>query len=112
VSGPIQQGIAAGEGLFQVFDEPAEPDHGTLEINRVRGEVEYLDVTHTYDSGTAPALNSVSLKIRAGETVAFVGRSGSGKSTLVNLLPRFYDLSAGSVLVDGHDVRDFKRTVA
>lgn len=108
VSGPIQQGIAAGEGLFQVIDEPPEPDHGTLEIKRVRGEVEYRDVTHTYELGTTSALKSVSLKISAGETVAFVGRSGSGKSTLVNLLPRFYDLSAGNLLVDGHDVRDFK----
>lgn len=108
VSGPIQQGIAAGEGLFQVIDEPAEPDHGTLEIKRVRGEVEYREVTHTYDSGSSPALNSISLTIKAGETVAFVGRSGSGKSTLVNLLPRFYDLNEGALLVDGHDVREFQ----
>lgn len=108
VSGPIQQGIAAGEGLFVVIDEAPEPDRGTLEIKRVRGEVEYREVTHIYDSGTSAALKSVSLTIRAGETVAFVGRSGSGKSTLVNLLPRFYDFSDGALLVDGHDVREFR----
>ncbi|MGC3980792.1 MAG: lipid A export permease/ATP-binding protein MsbA [Steroidobacteraceae bacterium] len=108
VSGPIQQGIAAGESLFDVIDEPAEPDHGTREIKRARGEVEYRDVTYTYEAGNAPALNEVSLTIKAGETVAFVGKSGSGKSTMVNLLPRFYDLVQGSLLVDGHDIRDYK----
>lgn len=108
VSGPIQQGIAAGESLFQVIDEPPEPDHGTLQVPRVRGEVEYRDVTHAYEMGATAALKSVSLQIKAGETVAFVGRSGSGKSTLVNLLPRFYDLSEGALLIDGHDVRDFQ----
>ncbi|MGE0115183.1 MAG: lipid A export permease/ATP-binding protein MsbA [Steroidobacteraceae bacterium] len=108
ISGPIQQGIAAGESLFEVIDEPLEPDLGQYQIERARGEVEYRDVTHTYDAGTSPALNDISLTIKAGETVAFVGRSGSGKSTMVNLLPRFYDLKQGAVLVDGHDVRDYR----
>jgi subfamily B ATP-binding cassette protein MsbA len=108
VSGPIQQGIAAAESLFEVIDEPMETDLGQYQVDRVRGEVEYSDITYTYETGPAPALKGVSLLINAGETVAFVGRSGSGKSTMVNLLPRFYDLSQGSLLIDGHDVRDFK----
>jgi subfamily B ATP-binding cassette protein MsbA len=108
ISGPIQQGIAAGESLFEVIDQPPEVDTGALQVPRVRGEVEYRDITYTYDTGHAPALNGVSLTIKAGETVAFVGKSGSGKSTMVNLLPRFYDLTQGAVLVDGHDVRDYK----
>lgn len=109
VSGPIQQGIAAGESLFEVIDEPPEPDHGTYEVPRVRGEVEYRDVVHQYESGDKPALHGVSLTIRAGETVAFVGKSGSGKSTLVNLLPRFYDLGEhGTILIDGHDIREYR----
>jgi ATP-binding cassette, subfamily B, bacterial MsbA len=70
--------------------------------------VEYRDITYTYDTGNAPALNNLSLTIKAGETVAFVGKSGSGKSTTVNLLPRFYDLTTGAVLVDGRDVREYK----
>ncbi len=109
VSGPIQQGIAAGESLFEVIDEAPEPDHGVYEVQRVRGEVEYRDVLHQYESADKPALEGVSLTIRAGETVALVGKSGSGKSTLVNLLPRFYDLGAqGAILIDGHEVREYR----
>ncbi len=109
VSGPIQQGIAAGESLFEVLDEPTEVDTGKHAVSRVRGEVEYRDVVHQYESGNKPALDHVSLSIKAGETVAFVGRSGSGKSTLVNLLPRFYDLGEqGSILIDGRDIREYQ----
>ena len=108
VSGPIQQGIAAGESLFEVIDEPLETDTGQYQVKRVRGAIEYRDITHTYDSGSSPALSGVSLTIKAGETVAFVGKSGSGKSTMVNLIPRFYDLRQGSVLIDGHDVREYR----
>jgi subfamily B ATP-binding cassette protein MsbA len=108
VSGPIQQGIAAGESLFNVIDEPLEPDAGTYQVERAKGEVEYRDITYTYETGNVPALVNMSLTIKAGETVAFVGKSGSGKSTTVNLLPRFYDLVHGAVLVDGHDVREYK----
>lgn len=107
VSGPIQQGIAAGENLFEVIDEPMELDRGRHQVARVNGEIEYRDITHTYDAGSSPALSGVSLTIKAGETVAFVGKSGSGKSTMVNLIPRFYDLKLGSLLIDGHDVRDY-----
>jgi subfamily B ATP-binding cassette protein MsbA len=76
-------------------------------VTRARGEVEYRNVTFNYQIGQAAALKDISLYIKAGETVALVGRSGSGKSTMVNLLPRFYDLSAGALLVDGDDVRQY-----
>jgi ATP-binding cassette, subfamily B, bacterial MsbA len=109
VSGPIQQGIAAGESLFEVISTPLETDKGTLSTQRVRGEVEYRDVVYQYESGDKPALHGVSLKIEAGETIALVGKSGSGKSTMVNLLPRFYDLAEhGSILIDGYDIRDYR----
>ena len=108
VSGPIQQGIAAGESLFEVIDAPMETDLGQLSVARVQGQIEYRDVTHTYDTGVSPALNGVSLQIQAGETIAFVGKSGSGKSTMVNLIPRFYDLKQGSLLIDGHDVKEYR----
>jgi ATP-binding cassette, subfamily B, bacterial MsbA len=117
VAGPLQQGIAAGQSLFEVLDEPPEPQGGAFRASRVRGAVEFEHVWFSYPAGgrvadTArelpKALADVSLQVAPGETLAIVGRSGSGKSTLVNLLPRFYDVSSGSVRVDGRDVREFE----
>jgi subfamily B ATP-binding cassette protein MsbA len=120
VSGPLQQGIAAAQSLFEVLDEPAEPQGGGLRVARVRGAVKFEHVSFSYPPGAAvagaangprgrpAALSDVSLEIEAGESLAIVGRSGSGKSTLVNLLPRFYDVGAGSVRVDGRDVREYE----
>lgn len=108
VAGPIQQGIAAGESIFELLDEPTEPAGGSRVAKRVRGEVEYDRVFFTYPAGQGPALRGINLKIRPGEVVAFVGRSGSGKSTLVNLLPRFYDVDSGAVRIDGVDVREYE----
>mgnify|MGYP001184836219 FL=1 len=107
VAGPIQQGIAAGESIFALLDEPTEPKGGTKIADRVRGDVEYDHVSFSYPTGQGPALQDIVLKISAGEMVAFVGRSGSGKSTLVNLLPRFYDVSSGAIRIDGIDVREY-----
>jgi subfamily B ATP-binding cassette protein MsbA len=107
VAGPIQQGIAAGESIFELLDEPAEPGGGVLQSARARGDIEFDNVSFSYPAGQAVALRNINLRIKAGEVVAFVGRSGSGKSTLVNLLPRFYDVSEGSVRLDGHDVREY-----
>ena len=116
VAGPLQQGIAAGQSLFEVLDEPREPQGGTFRAARVRGAVQFEHVSFSYPSGEGgaeparrpAALADVSLQVAPGESLAIVGRSGSGKSTLVNLLPRFYDVGAGSVRIDGHDVRDYE----
>jgi len=107
VAGPMQQGIAAAQSLFELLDEPAETQGAGLRVARVRGEVEFNSVSFGYDSAKAPALSGINLRVAAGENVAIVGRSGSGKSTLVNLLPRFYDAQSGIVRVDDVDVREY-----
>jgi len=121
VAGPLQQGIAAGQSLFELLDQPVEPQGGAWRVARARGAVQFDHVWFSYAGGVtaadphgaparerAAALADVSLEVAAGESLAIVGRSGSGKSTLVNLLPRFYDAGAGSVRIDGHDVRDYE----
>ena len=109
VSGPLQQSLTAGAGLFQVLDTPAEPAGGTKHLGRARGEVEFRDVNFVYSDEKGPVLRHISVKVPAGSSVAIVGRSGSGKSTLVSLLPRFYDPVSGEVLIDGIDIRDCPR---
>jgi subfamily B ATP-binding cassette protein MsbA len=107
VAGPLQQGIAAAQSIFEIIDTPREPEGGQQPIDRARGEVEYRDVRFTYPGVADEVLHSVSFQARAGETIAIVGRSGSGKSTIVNLLPRFYDVTGGAVMLDGQDVREY-----
>jgi|APFre7841882724_1041349.scaffolds.fasta_scaffold00455_6 subfamily B ATP-binding cassette protein MsbA len=107
VAGPLQQGIAAAQSIFDVLDTSPEPAGGTVPIERALGDVEYRDVRFTYPGVMEPVLHGISFSVRAGETVAIVGRSGSGKSTIVNLLPRFYDVAGGSVMLDGRDVRQY-----
>ena len=108
VADPLQQGVAAAESLFELIDEPPEPDGGRYVSGRARGDVEFRGVTFSYPQGERPALRGVALAAPAGSSLAIVGRSGSGKSTLVSLLPRFYDVGAGSILVDGHDIREYE----
>jgi ATP-binding cassette, subfamily B, bacterial MsbA len=108
VAGPLQQGIAAGASVFAVLDGPSEPQGGSFAPRRVRGEVEFRDVSFEYATENGAVLRQVNLTVPAGSTLAIVGRSGSGKSTLVSLLPRFYDPIAGVVLIDGVDIRDYR----
>jgi ABC-type multidrug transport system fused ATPase/permease subunit len=102
-----QAGMAALDKIFELLDE--EPDlgdrPGAVELPRLRGEIEFEDVTFSY-GGDDPALCSVDLHIPPGQTVALVGATGAGKSTLAKLVARFYDPDHGRVLVDGHDLRD------
>ena len=107
VFGPLQQGIAAGRSIFELIDEPGEPDTGTRSLARATGRVCFDAVRFAYP-GKTPAVDGVSFEVPPGQTVAIVGRSGSGKSTLVGLVARFYDVSEGSVQVDGVDVREFR----
>jgi subfamily B ATP-binding cassette protein MsbA len=108
VAGPLQQGIAAGQGIFDLLDEPAEPPGGALVAQRVRGDIEFDRVSFSYPVGKGVTLHDLTLRVAPGQVLAIVGRTGSGKSTVVNLLPRFYDVNEGSVRVDGHDVREYE----
>jgi len=108
VVGPLQQGIAAGESVFEVLDSAAEDPGGDVALDRARGEIEFREVTFTYDADKGEVLTDIRVRVAPGETVAIVGRSGSGKSTLVSLLPRFHDPDSGVVLLDGVDIREYR----
>jgi subfamily B ATP-binding cassette protein MsbA len=114
---PLQQGVAAGASVFEVLDSPAEDFKSGEPLGRVTGAIEFRDVSFEYSTEKGGVLHSVSLNVTAGQTIAIVGRSGSGKSTLVGLVPRIYDVTAGSVHIDGVDVRqcnlrDLRQNVA
>jgi subfamily B ATP-binding cassette protein MsbA len=103
----LQDGLAATQRLYAVLDAaPSIVDRdGALDLEIGRGDVEFRDVTFSYKEDQ-PAVNGVDLVIPAGKTVALVGPSGAGKSTLLNLIPRFFDVDSGTVLINGTDVRD------
>ncbi|HEY1773448.1 MAG TPA: lipid A export permease/ATP-binding protein MsbA [Gammaproteobacteria bacterium] len=107
INAPLQRGIAAGQSIFELLDDKVEDEGGSFALPRASGELEFRDVTFAYTEAKGPVLHGISFKAAPGETVALVGRSGSGKSTLVSLLPRFYDPSAGTILLDGHSLRDY-----
>ncbi len=100
----LQRGLAAADSIFALVDVEPEVDQGRAET-RLRGEIKFEHVTLRY--GERTALDDINLDIGAGETVALVGRSGGGKTSLVNLVPRFYPLCSGRLLVDGLPVEDY-----
>ena len=112
VNANLQQAMAAADRIFEMLDTHSEvlERPGAAPLPPFRATVEFRDVHFSYASAAAPAsaktLDGVSLTVRAGQTLAIVGRSGAGKTTLVNLLPRFYDVAAGAILIDGQDLRD------
>ena len=103
----LQEGLAAAERVFEVIDSRPEirDRPGAQEIGRAAGAISFQDVSFAYHE-KAPALFDLDIEIAAGETVALVGLSGAGKSTVLNLIPRFYDVDAGAIRLDGTDIRD------
>ena len=107
VNATLQRGVAGADSLFMVIDEDDEVDTGTIDAGRVRGDVEFRGVSFSYGDDDPTVLQDISLTVPAGKTLAIVGHSGSGKSTLATLLPRFYDIDSGDILIDGTSIRDF-----
>ncbi|WP_406704777.1 lipid A ABC transporter ATP-binding protein/permease MsbA [Sodalis sp.] len=108
VNAQFQRGMAACQTLFSILDKETEKDEGTVEVERVKGDIAFEHVTFSYPGKETPSLHDISLSIPTGHTVALVGRSGSGKSTISNLLTRFYDIQQGQILLDGTDLRAYK----
>jgi len=102
----VQRGLAAAESVFALLDTPDEVDRGQVKLGRVQGALQFEHVDFAYQPGGRLALHDINLDIPAGQVVALVGASGSGKSTLANLVPRFYELGSGHILIDGQDIRE------
>jgi len=108
VNSDFQRGMAACVSIFNVLDEPVEIDAGQHDIQHAKGSVEFVDVSFAYAGENNTAVEHVSFTAQAGKTIALVGRSGSGKSTITALLLRFYNATAGQILIDGIDIQQYK----
>ena len=107
VYGNIQKAMAAADRVFAVLDleETITNKKDAIELPKIEGHVQVEHISFSYKEGV-PALTDISLDVKPGQMIAFVGPSGAGKSTIANLLPRFYDVTAGAIRIDGHDIRD------
>ncbi len=106
----IQKGMAASESIFELLDQPNEPNQGIHKLEQLKGQLLFNQVSFQYPNSDHKALDNINLSIPAGQTTALVGQSGSGKSTLVNLIARFFDASSGEILLDGENTQKLERT--
>lgn len=106
----LTQSVASMDRIFEFIDEPYEVTDkpNAKEANHLKGEVEFKDVSFRYEHTQEEILHNICLKVEKGQTVALVGMSGGGKSTLVSLIPRFYDVTSGSLEIDGIDIKEYK----
>jgi len=103
----VQQSFMAIDRVFDIFNQdlPIKDNENPVELTKIQKEIEFKNVNFEY-TPNVPVLNNISIKIKAGEMLALVGNSGGGKSTFVNLIPRFYDIKSGEILIDGVDIRN------
>lgn len=106
----LTQAIASMDRVFNFIDEKydIEDKAGAKPLTRAKGYLNFENVTFKYNEDEKPVLKDLQLQIKQGETIAFVGMSGGGKSTLISLIPRFYDVTAGRITLDGTDIRDYQ----
>ncbi len=104
----LQNAIAAGEGIFALLDSPTEQDQGKQVLTHCRGDIAFKHVSFIYPETQKKVLQDITFHVKPGEKIALVGKSGSGKTTLVNLLPRFHDVTAGTILLDGIPLTDIR----
>ena len=104
----IPRGLVSLRRINEILNTEVSIKDGEVEKSENLGTIEFRNVTFKYPDAEEPVLEDVSFKVEKGETVAFIGSTGSGKSTLINLIPRFYDVTSGQVLVDGIDVKGYK----
>ena len=106
INNTINQGIAGADRIFSIIDRvpDIEDKPDALNLPPINRGIDIKNVTFCYEK--KPVLKNINLSIKAGEVVAFVGMSGGGKTSLVNLIPRFYDVSEGRIMIDGYDIRE------
>ena len=106
----IQDGLAAADRIFKLLDQKPEINDSVnaKEYFHKKGEIEFKKVKFSYGSKSSHALNTINLKIPGGKTVALVGRTGAGKSTILNLIPRFYDIDNGEIIIDKKNIKNYK----
>jgi len=103
-----QVGLSAAQSVFGLIDQELELNTGTKIIKRAKGNIRFYDVFFKYENAKADVLKNINLNIKAEEKIALVGKSGGGKTTLINLIPKFYNIDEGKILLDGIDIRDLK----
>lgn len=106
----LTQSIASMDRVFEFMDEKydIQDSADAIELKKVHGDISFNNVSFAYDEGGENVLKNVDINVRKGETIALVGMSGGGKSSFVSLIPRFFDVTAGEILLDGQDIRSFK----
>jgi subfamily B ATP-binding cassette protein MsbA len=106
INAMIQKGIAAAVSIFSLLDEDNEDDQGQLDANDLEGSINFKNVCFSYNQADH-ILDGINITINPGETIAIIGKSGSGKTTLVNLIPRFYEIESGQLLIDSENIQNY-----